>query len=120
MKLVPAVIFDHPDETLWDNISTYTDPVDALLLFDKTPKDNAKDLIEKSPKTRYFWNGKNEGIPKRFHTAIDCCAKKGYDYLLTMNQDFSFESGFPNKYISWIENLNVSDVGMYGVLHHTI
>lgn len=119
MKLAAAVILYHPDETLWDNILTYIDHVGALLIYDNTPDDNAKTLFEKSPKIRYYWDGENEGIAKRLNTAIEYCKKEGFEYLLTMDQDSSFESGDMNKYISRIENLKLPDVGMYGILHHT-
>ena len=87
MKLLGIVVLFNPDENVWDNIRTYIDGVDELILWLNSPIEpipllNNKQII--------MGNGENVGIGKALNEAISYAMKNNYTHLLTMDQDSSF------------------------------
>lgn len=117
MKLAAVVILYYPDESVFNNISSYIEEVDALYIYDNSPINTFENQIHKLRKTRYYWDGKNEGIAKRLNSALKLCINEGYDHLLTMDQDSSFENNDLSKYKYLIEELEIENIRMYGIQH---
>ena len=118
MRLAAVAILYNPDETFFSNIQTYWDELESLIIFDNSPQKISKNAVLENKKISYFWNGENEGIARRLNQAIEICKKEKIEYLLTMDQDSSFNKDELFKYKRLIEETKIEDVGMYGVLHH--
>jgi rhamnosyltransferase len=117
MKLAAVAIIYYPDNTFVKNIRTYIDDVEMLLVFDNSPFNTLEKQLENNTKIKYLWDGNNEGIAKRLNSAIEICMKENFDFLLTMDQDSSFNTNDLKRYKSLIENNAQDNIGMYGVLH---
>lgn len=116
-RLSAVVILYHPDATCSDNIKSYLEHVDILYVIDNSPQKNdfPADII-KSPKVKYFSDLENRGIAARLNEALQYSAAAGYDWLLTMDQDSSFEKDALLNYKKCIAGFpNPNEVAMFGV-----
>lgn len=103
MKLGAIVILYNPelDEAV-SNIDKYIHNIDLLIVWDNTPGGTKN--IEKIFQYKNIiiqGTGKNEGISKALNQSFRELEKKGYDYVLTMDQDSIWEDF--KKYKSNIE-----------------
>ncbi len=118
MKIAAVVILYNPDESIIDNIASYSNYVDFIYVFDNSRLVN-KQVLEwcKTIHTvHYYHDGNNEGIAKRLNSAIDLGISEGYEWLLTMDQDSKFDKNNISKYLKCLSNQNDSElVAMYGV-----
>jgi rhamnosyltransferase len=119
MNIVGVVILYHPDiEQLSDNIQTYLNGLKQLYVYDnsesKTPG-LEEALLKLDPSIQYHYFNANEGIAKRLNQAIAQATSNQYDYLLTMDQDSSFNDGDFDKYELSIQSSGDSNVAQFGV-----
>lgn len=117
--MIGVVILYHPDSVyLIENIKTYINPLDTLLVYDNSESLN-KELEEVvcalSEKIIYKHFGQNQGIAKRLNQAIEYAVLKGQKHLLMMDQDSSFHSGDINKYLYHINENKLERVAQFGV-----
>ena len=116
MKIAATVILYNPDENFNSNLSTYLDLVDFAILFDNSPHDSVRKILLDNSKIIYLWEGKNRGISHRLNQSIEICKNEKVDYLLTMDQDSSFNKDEFDKYLRIIESTdNKKEIGMYGI-----
>jgi rhamnosyltransferase len=119
MNIAGVVILYHPDiEQLSDNIQTYLNGLKQLYVYDnsesKTPG-LEEALLKLDPSIQYHYFNANEGIAKRLNQAIAQATSNQYDYLLTMDQDSSFNDGDFDKYELSIQSSGDSNVAQFGV-----
>ncbi|OYZ47968.1 MAG: hypothetical protein B7Y15_12995, partial [Bacteroidetes bacterium 24-39-8] len=96
-KLMGVVILYHPDTTSFlENLSSYLSELDQVLLLDnsETPSQVLIEALANvhSSKINYQYFGENRGIAQRLNQAIEMAKGLGYQYLLTMDQDTSFQT----------------------------
>ena len=117
--MIGVVILYHPDAVvLIENIKTYINPLDTLLVYDNT--ENFSSELETavsaiSDKILYKHFGQNQGIAKRLNQAIEFAVQKEEKYLLMMDQDSSFQDGDFNKYVGYISENKLAKVAQFGV-----
>jgi rhamnosyltransferase len=117
--MVGVVILYHPDaEALIENIKTYINPLDTLLVYDNSETlswelEIAVCTISSKVIFKHF--GQNEGIAKRLNQAIEYAVQKGEKHLLMMDQDSSFQEGDFYKYAEYISNNSLPNVAQFGV-----
>ncbi len=118
-RIAGIVILYNPDEQqTFQNISTYSKYLDKLYLFDNSKKENAflKENAEKfNTKVIYTHDGENKGIASRLNHATDLAMDDGFTWLLTMDQDSSFEECGFAKYLEYFANYKKEDVAVFGV-----
>jgi rhamnosyltransferase len=119
MNIAGVVILYHPDiEQLSDNIQTYLNGLKQLYVYDnsesKTPG-LEEALLKLDPSIQYHYFNANEGIAKRLNQAIAQATSNQYDYLLTMDQDSSFNDLDFDKYELSIQSSGDSNVAQFGV-----
>lgn len=97
--ILAVVITYNPDKILLQkNIDSFIDYVDKVLIWNNTPNDIRNEsckIYADDHKVIYKGAGDNVGIPKALNYAWKYAFNKGYDYLLTMDQDsvwYDFES----------------------------
>lgn len=90
-SLLAVVLTYFPDKTLLlENVNAFIDYVDKVVIWNNTPNDVTHDsckLAITSDKIIYKGIGENIGISKALNYVWNYAADKGYDYLLTMDQD---------------------------------
>lgn len=105
------VVIYHPRyQEAIDNIRSYASTVDRVLIWKNSSEEFAipADLKEKAI---FMGAGENEYMAKPLNYALEWCADKGYDYLLTMDQDSRWEnSGY---FVERALALAEGDVAMY-------
>lgn len=120
MKLAGVVVLYHPDDSVYSNILTYVDELDVLYVVDNTDLPRTSDeeqrvisKISMLKNVKYKAFGENLGISCAINYAIKCC--QFYKYLLTMDQDSSFEPGDVHRYKERLEKMNRSDIAVFAV-----
>ncbi len=119
LKLAGVVILYHPDlsKTI-ENIATYASQLNKLYIFDNSAQpcmDISKDLAYLQIPVEYISKGINEGISKRLNEAAHKAIQEEYDFLLTMDQDSSFEPGAFELYKRLVDDFNKDRVAQFGV-----
>lgn len=118
MKIAGTVIWYNPDEENISNIETYIDYIDKLYIVDNS-KNNNSGLTEnlKAEKIEYIPNKKNLGIAKALNIGCEKAADKGYEWILTMDQDSSFEKNEAKKYFRVFEYIENKKIGIISPNH---
>ncbi len=116
MKLMAVVVLYHPQPTVIDNIKTYLDDVDQLLVLDNSEKAQEKGSMAQAcsalPHSRYVAFGDNMGMAYALNYALQLA--NSYDYLLTMDQDSSFPTGMVQRYKETVNHFPDKTVAMFG------
>lgn len=94
MKLAACVVLYNPDDDVFNNIDTYSQFVDMLIVVDNSivKNDFLIHQIENSCKNKlvYINNNGNLGIATALNLACDKATSLAFDWILTMDQDSSF------------------------------
>ena len=118
-KRIPAtVIWYNPDNENIKNIRTYIDYVEKLYIIDNS-KENNKKLADSlnNLKTEYIYNDKNLGIAKALNLACEKAANDNFEWILTMDQDSSFDSDSIKDYFRAFEKMTKNNVGIISPRH---
>ena len=118
MKIPATVIWYNPDNENIKNIRTYIDYVEKLYIIDNS-KENNKKLADSlnNLKTEYIYNDKNLGIAKALNLACEKAASEDFEWILTMDQDSSFDSDSINAYFRAFEKMTKNNVGIISPRH---
>jgi rhamnosyltransferase len=94
-RVLGAVILFHPANGLLDNVKTYIDEVDELLVIDNSepPSPLGPALSQLSGKVNLLTNPGNLGIAKALNQTAGYGVDHGFSWVLTMDQDSKFEAG---------------------------
>lgn len=96
INIAACVVLYHPLDDTFDNVVSYANFVEKLIVVDNSINKNIN-LIQKiqnefKDKILYIDNGDNLGIATALNIACDKAIELGYDWILTMDQDSSFEN----------------------------
>lgn len=109
MRICAGIVFYNPTDREIENVKTYIDYVDKVIIYDNSEVNNHNYLEESIDKEKliYLWNGKNDGISKAFNTMADIANSINLDQMLLLDQDSIIEGAD----IEIIKNnmLNVND-----------
>ena len=111
IKLAACVVLYNPDDTIFENILTYGNYVDKLIVVDNSLKRN-KFLIDKlnevfESKLIYINNNDNLGIATALNQACDKAIELQFKWILTMDQDSSFINfDHYKKCLEKVQNVN--------------
>lgn len=117
VRIAAVTIVYHPSKTVIENILSYYSAVDELYIMDNSAVRN--DFItEKLSNTNicYFHDGNNRGIAERLNHAATLAISKGFNWLLTMDQDSYFDEGAVEQYKKNIEHFEGKEqTAVFGV-----
>ena len=111
IKLAACVVLYNPDDTIFENILTYGNYVDKLIVVDNSLKKN-NFLIDKlsevfESKLIYINNNDNLGIATALNQACDKAIELQFKWILTMDQDSSFVNfSHYKKCLEKVQNVN--------------
>lgn len=112
MKLAAVVVLYHPSDDVADNINSYLEQVDCLLLWDNTPSGQASPLpvsrLIHPERVECMTEGDNMGIGKALNMGIDFAMRHGCTHLATFDQDSSFAPGVMQSYVQAIKQREAS------------
>ena len=112
-----VILYNPTDEDI-SNIDTYINDIDILYVMDNSKKEN-KDRLPKNDKIIYIFNNDNLGIPEPLNKAAELARKSNYKWLLTMDQDTSFEKGVIKTIKKRLETIDYNKVGIVTPWHNT-
>ena len=88
MKLAAVVVLYNPDDQIIENIKSYINYVDIIYAVDNSSVNNSAKL--ESEKIVYLPNLNNMGIAYALNIGAKQAIADGYEWLLTMDQDSTF------------------------------
>ena len=112
MKLAACVVLYNPDEGVVDNIKTYASGVDEVFAVDNSDEPNAP-LLDRITAlgenvTVIPMHG-NQGIAAALNMGLQEASRRGYGYILTMDEDSYFTDDTLQRYKDKAEALFASD-----------
>lgn len=108
MKFAGVVVVFNLNDNIVDNINTYINYLDKLYVVDNSENiDNSK-IFSFNNKIKYIPNKKNLGIAAALNIGAKNATKDGYNWLLTMDQDSSFEKNSLKKMENFIIEMKKS------------
>lgn len=122
MSIQGVIVLYNPDNEVLNNIKSYVNNIEKLYIVDNSEKKNSKliNAIQSlSSKCIYIDNNGNQGIAKALNVGAKLALEDGASWLLTMDQDSSFEENSLTILIDWILNNDTSKVGILSPYHLT-
>lgn len=114
-KIIGLVITYYPGPEIIFNIKTYLPYISELIIVDNTPEKSSVicDLAKKWESEKSItieFNNQNFGIAKALNQGAEIAISKGYNWMLTMDQDSMFsDSIFFEKF----ENINKDNLAIF-------
>lgn len=97
MRWLGIVILYYPDEEIEENICSYLDIIDTLIVWENTPFPTRHNVWN-NPRIIPMGIGRNVGIGLPLNEAVKFAMENGFTHLLTMDQDSAFLLGHAKKY----------------------
>ena len=100
IKILSVIVTYNPDiQRLKDMVAILSKQVDAILLFDNNYL-NFKDIasIQFPQNVIIHSSPTNKGLPSHYNEAIQYGLENGFDYLLILDQDSTFNENFLDEY----------------------
>lgn len=116
-RVCGVIILYNPDPSIIDNIDSYINQIDCLIVLDNSSSinDQLVNQIKYINNVKYVKNGSNYGIAKTLNIAADIAHTDGYKYLLTMDQDSKAPEGMVTALLEKIESDD--EIGIVSPLH---
>jgi rhamnosyltransferase len=99
MNIAAVVVWFNPREEFVRNISTYGGHLSSVIIVDNSPSSNAA-LAQQLPYARYVPNNDNLGLSKAFNRGCEIAREQGAEWVLTMDQDSSFEEADIRRFLA--------------------
>ncbi len=106
--IAAVVVLYQPKKYIFDNIQSYYDFVELVIVIDNSemPDDKIKEWLASKNKIHTVINGSNLGIGKALNFGCEIAISKGFQWILTMDQDSSFSSDMMGCYLECFEQLD--------------
>ena len=120
MKIAAVVILYRPDESVIANVMSYSPFVDVVYAIDNSeaPDQRIVVLLKKIENCVYFSDHENKGIGARINQAAGMAFQENCTWLLTMDQDSSFDNTvFENYLTCCLGYRDVNKVALFGAQH---
>ena len=114
-----VVVLYRPEQSVIDNISTYSDQVDIVLAVDnsESPNNDIVFKIKENKKIEYIKNDGNKGVAHALNLAAILAIKRNFRFLLTMDQDTRLGPGTVSTLINLIESVDGNNIGIISPIH---
>ena len=115
IKIDAVVVLYNPDNTVIKNINSYAHHVRKVYVIDNSDcgEQNVIKQIQSISNSEYISMDGNKGIAKALNVALEAALKDGTEYLLTMDQDSSFEIVELKKFFDYIRNNQDKRIGIF-------
>ncbi len=122
MKLAAVTVLYNPEELHFQNLQTYATVVEKVFVVDNSdsPSIMLKRQLESISNIHLISNNENKGVATALNEGIRQAIKEGYNWILTMDQDSSWEEAQLKKYIEGLYSLpNAEHVAVVGITYNT-
>ncbi len=85
-----VVVWYHPKNSYLNNLKTYSNYLHHTWVIDNSPEENSH-LLDDLVSVTYVFIGRNSGVANGMNEGCLRAIEKGYKYILTMDQDSSFQ-----------------------------
>lgn len=120
IKLAGVVVIYNPSDNILNSIASYNNFVEELYVIDNSENKNVE-LVNKIKSQFknivYVANPSNLGIAKALNMGAELAVKKGYSWLLTMDQDSFVNSDMIRILCEFIEHNENQRIGMVSPFH---
>ncbi|QFR42554.1 glycosyltransferase family 2 protein [Sulfurimonas xiamenensis] len=121
MKIYGVVVLYNPDESIIKNINSYLNSLKKIYIVDNSEEKNI-DLINRikeiSYKCEYIDNYGNKGIAHALNVGAKLAIKNGADWLLTMDQDTSFNNNDLEKTTVELFEIDINKIAVVAPSHY--
>jgi rhamnosyltransferase len=115
IKLAGVVVFYKPNEKNIKNIQLYKDSLDYLFVIDNS--DDHENRLKNSSKIKYIKLYENKGIAYALNLGAEESIKKGFDWLLTMDQDSILTNKELIQMKKFVNCQNTENIGIVSPWH---
>lgn len=116
MKIAAVVVWYNPTLEEKKNIYTYLKYVDKLFIVDNS---DLKNEYLDNEKIIYIFNNENLGIAKALNIGCQKAIESNFEWIITMDQDSSFNDGDINKIKEYIMKNKMDNIGIVSPWHKT-
>ena len=119
-KLCGVVILYKPNyKEIYDNIYTYAKNLKTLYIIGNSLiKDDFLLKLQKLSSIILLHNGENLGISKALNMVLKEAISDGFEWILTMDQDTSFNKNDFSKYLANFNKVNKLELMIYAPIHN--
>jgi len=121
-KIAAVVILYHPNQNVFDNIKTYINKIDFIYIVDNSNYPDRANIVLEEIKLfenyALIHSGRNIGIAKALNLALHHAQKDKYSWLITMDQDTSFEYKQLQKYFKDFYTIDTTNIAIISPLHN--
>lgn len=109
--IAAVVVLYNPDQAVIGNIESYINNIDILYAVDNSDQKQSNIITSllKNPKIHYINNNGNQGIAHALNIGANKAIEMGYEWLLTMDQDSSFNPVIFKKYLECFQRIQNPD-----------
>lgn len=105
VRIAAVVILFNPDKNILDNINSYINQVEKVIIVDNSEFSNEGFLTNASFKNfEYIFNNSNIGVAAALNIGAQKAIDQGFDFLLTMDQDSKADDGMVNELLNLIQS----------------
>ena len=112
-----VVVLYYPDDSVVENIITYAKSLDKLYIIDNSDQPSSFTTTKFSCKTVLLSSGKNKGVAAALNLALKQASKDRYTWMLTMDQDGSFEAHELAKLLQCRDTLSHDNILVVSPVH---
>ena len=113
-----VVVLYNPNNNVLDNIVTYATFLDRLYIIDNSDKNGSSFSVSKLPcDTVLLSSGFNSGIATALDMALEQASFDGYKWMLTMDQDGSFETSELKHFLECRHKIVMNETLLISPLH---
>lgn len=116
MTFSTVVIWYKPDNSSLENIKKYSSLFNKIFIVDNSKTDNSN-LIKDFNNIVYIPNLSNLGIAKATNIGCERAFQDGFDWVMTMDQDSSWEITELKKFINLVENNKDKSIISFAPVH---
>ena len=107
LKIAAVVVFYNPGQEYVQNVLTYASSVGKVYVVDNSSSDNSS-LVSGIKNVKYVANLRNVGIAKALNIGCELAMEDGYKYVLTMDQDSSWNIDYLQKFYKLTQDFEKS------------
>ena len=115
IQLAAIVVLYHPPLEVVQNISSYAADCQKIYLIDNTGGQPKITLpAEWADKAVWFLQEENVGVAKALNLGMRMAIADGFEWVMTMDQDSSFDNAMISHYIQWLNQQDKESLAMVG------
>lgn len=120
-RIASVVVLYHPADDVTRNFHSWAGQVETVFVVDNSENDisNVVSAIAELDNVTIIRNRRNEGIARALNIGAQQAIEKGYEFLLTMDQDSCADESMVSRMLECLDGLNMEKIGIVSPFHVT-